>query len=210
MQEDVKQPVQATLKAHHTLPLTTLWKHIPHPHQPRNVNEMLKEEQAAAGFNTIIAVFLTTRVGTMWAAYSFAVLAIVGLLAILNILPPVVALLVAWGSQTFIQLVMLPIIMVGQNVLGRKSELQADEAFKTTMSTYHDIEQIMLHLCAQDAELLRQAKMLEHLLEKNGISLQQLEAEVGNISHLEAFAQSQPKDGAPATPVSTEGEKPSA
>lgn len=199
MQEDAKQPGQAAPKSHHTIQLTSLFKHTPHPHQPRNVNEVQKEEQVAEGPNTAIAVFLTTRVGTMWAAYSFAVLAIVGLLAILNILPPVVALLVAWGSQTFIQLVMLPIIMVGQNVLGRKSELQADEAFKTTMSTYHDIEQIMQHLCAQDAELLRHAKMLEHLLEKNGITLQQLLAEGTGTSHLESFAQSQPTDGTPAT-----------
>ena len=205
MQEDVKQPAQAAPKTHHTIPLNSLFKHIPHPHQPRNVNEVLKEEQAAAGFNTAIAVFLTTRVGTMWAAYSFAVLAIVGLLAILNILPPLVALLVAWGSQTFIQLVMLPIIMVGQNVLGRKSELQADEAFKTTMSTYHDIEQIMQHLCAQDAELLHHTKMLIHLLEKNGISLQQLEAEVGKASHLEDYTEKL-STAAPAAPPPTGSE----
>ena len=176
MQEDAKQPVQAAPKTHHTIQLTSLFKHTPHPHQPRNVNEVQKEEQAQGGFNTAIAVFLTTRVGTMWAAYSFAVLAIVGLLAILNILPPVVALLVAWGSQTFIQLVMLPIIMVGQNVLGRKSELQADEAFVTTQKTYHDLCEVMEHLSAQDAELLKQTHMIIHLLKASGISLEQVTA----------------------------------
>jgi len=176
MQEDVKQPVQAAPKTHHTIQLTALFKHTPHPHQPRNVNEVQKEEQAQAGFNTAIAVFLTTRVGTMWAAYSFAVLAVVGLLAILNILPPVVALLVAWSSQTFIQLVMLPIIMVGQNVLGRKSELQADEAFVTTQKTYHDLCEVIEHLSAQDAELLKQTHMIIHLLKASGISLEQVAA----------------------------------
>src|SRR5207237_8786134 len=128
-------------------------KYTPHPHQPRNVNKLHKEQLEAAGINARIAVCLTKRVGTMWTAYSFAVLAIIGLFAILGLLTPIVALLVAWLSQTFIQLVLLPIIMVGQNVLGRKTELQADEQFRTTMSTYHDIEQIMLHLSAQDAEL---------------------------------------------------------
>ncbi len=176
MQEDAKQPVQAAAKTHHTIQLTSLFKHTPHPHQPRNVNEVQKEEQAAQGLNTTIAVFLTTRVGTMWAAYSFAVLAIVGLLAILDILPPVVALLVAWGSQTFIQLVMLPIIMVGQNVLGRKSELQADEAFVTTQKTYHDLCEVMDHLSAQDAELLKQTHMIIHLLKTSGIPLEQVMA----------------------------------
>src|SRR6266700_8447924 len=98
--------------------------------------------------------------------------------------------------------------MVGQNVLGRKTELQADEQFRTTMSTYHDIEQIMQHLLAQDAELLRQAKMLIHLLEKNGISLQQLEAEGASISHLvDGSAQPRSATTVPATSVATESEK---
>ncbi len=97
--------------------------------------------------------------------------------------------------------------MVGQNVLGRKTELQADEQFRTTMSTYHDIEQIMQHLLAQDAELLRQAKMLIHLLEKNGISLQQLEAEGASTSHLvDGFAQPQAATNVPATSVPAESE----
>ncbi len=143
----------------------------------------------------------------MWTAYTFVVLAIIGLFAILGLLSPIVALLVAWPSHTLIQLVLLPIIMVGQNVLGRKTELQADEQFRTTMSTYHDIEQIMLHLSAQDAELLRQAKMLIHLLEKNGISLQQLEAEGASISHLvDGSAQPRSATTVPATSVPAESE----
>ncbi len=143
----------------------------------------------------------------MWTAYTFVVLAIIGLFAILGLLSPIVALLVAWTSQTLIQLVLLPIIMVGQNVLGRKTELQADEQFRTTMSTYHDIEQIMLHLSAQDAELLRQAKMLIHLLEKNGISLQQLETEGASISHLvDGSAQPRSATTVPATSVPAESE----
>src|SRR5713226_4813887 len=168
-----------------------LFEQTIHPHVPRNVNLVYKAEQAAAGFNTRFAVGLTQRVGTMWTAYTFAVLAIIGLLAILGVLTPLVALLVSWVSQTFIQLVLLPIIMVGQNVLGRKTELQADEQFHTTMSTYHDIEQVMnhlsaqdaelvhltKHLLAQDAELLRHAQLIMYLLERNGISLEQLAAE---------------------------------
>src|SRR5438876_3537414 len=128
-------------------------KYTPHPYQPRNVNKLHKEQLAAAGINAKIAVGLTKRVGTMWTAYSFAVLAIIGLFAILGLLTPIVALLVAWLSQTFIQLVLLPIIMVGQNVLGRKSELQADEAYATTMKTFADIEAVMKHLNQQDEKI---------------------------------------------------------
>lgn len=136
-------------------------------HIPRNVNRVHAAEIAAAGFNTRLAVWLTEHVGTMWTAYIFAVLATVGLLGILNLLSPLVALLVAWTSQTFIQLVLLPIIMVGQNVLGRKSELQADEAYATTMKTYADIEVVMKHLDNQDEKIFA----LEHLIKEQTESI---------------------------------------
>ena len=171
-------------KAHLHLHTSLLFHHEPHQHQPRNVNLLMQAERATGGFNEKLAIWLTHSVGTMWTAYAFAMIAVVGLFAILGLFNPLVALLVAWASQTLIQLVLLPVIMVGQNVLGRKAELQADEQFRTTMSTYHDIEQIMQHLSAQDAELLHQTKMLIHLLEKNGISLEQLKAEGATTSLL--------------------------
>jgi ABC-type multidrug transport system fused ATPase/permease subunit len=185
-----------------------LFEHEHHPYQPRNVNLMHEAEQKAAGINKRIAVGLTKTVGTMWTAYTFGALAVVGLMAIIGLLSPIVALLVVWISQTFLQLTLLPIIMVGQNVLGRKSELQADEQFNTTMSSYNDIEQVMQHLSAQDAELLRHTRMLIHLLEKNGISLQQLEAEISSSSHLaDGLAQPQSATDVPATSAPDESEK---
>ncbi len=144
-------------------------KYTPYPHQPRNVNQLHKEMLSAAGINKRIAVGLTKRVGTMWTAYSFAVLAIIGLFAILGLLNPIVALLVAWLSQTFIQLVLLPIIMVGQNVLGHHAELIADEQYHTTKKTYADIESIMKHLDDQDAQIL---KIVEKLEAQNGLILE--------------------------------------
>ncbi len=155
-------------------------KYTPHPHQPRNVNKLHKEQLAAAGINKRIAVGLTKRVGTMWTAYSFAVLAIIGLFAILGLLTPIVALLVAWLSQTFIQLVLLPIIMVGQNVLGHHAELLAEEQYNTTKKTYADIESIMKHLDDQDASIL---KIVEKLEAQNGLILkivQQLDARMSD------------------------------
>lgn len=171
-EENTSAPVSP--KTHRTRQLASLFQHNPFPHKPRNVNVQHKAEQEASGVNTRIAVGLTKSVGTMWTAYSFTVLAIVGLLAILGWLPPLVALLVIWASQTFIQLVMLPILSVGQNVLGRHAELMAEEQFNTTMNTYHAIEEIMQHLSAQDAELLRHTKMLIHLLSAAGITPEQL------------------------------------
>ena len=128
---------------------------------PRNVNRVHEAEIAAAGFNTQIAVWLTEHVGTMWTAYAFAVLAIIGLFAILGLLSPIIALLIAWISQTFLQLVLLPVIMVGQNVLGRKSELQADEAYATTMKTFADIEGVMKHLDKQDEKIIALEQLIK-------------------------------------------------
>lgn len=209
MQEEKTTPTPAGLET--TSPMQTypqhvtrvLFHHEPHQHQPRNVNLVHAAEQACEGFNTRLAVALTKYTGTMWTAYLFAGIGIGSLVGVFtnNVF---LGLLFGSISSYFLQLVLLPIIMTGQNVLGRKAELQADEAFKTTMSTYHDIEQIMQHLMAQDAELLHHTKMLIHLLEKNGISLQQLEAEVGKASHLEIYTEQLSTDG-PAT--TAEGKK---
>lgn len=189
---------------HHTIVLFHHEPH-PHPHPPQKIT-VAKAEQALSGFNMKIAVAITKGLGTMICAYIFAILAIIGFPG-LHATP---TQYVQWLSQTFIQLVALSVLAVGQQVLSKQGELMADEQFHTTMNSYHDIEQMMQHLCAQDTELLRHTKMLELLLEKNGITLQQLLAEGTATSHLDSFVRPQLTDGAPASPASTEGEKPSA
>lgn len=141
----------------------TLFQHKKHEHTPRNINEVHKASQ---GINARIAVFLTTVIGSMPTAYVFVVLAFTGLLAILGVLSPLIALLVAWLSQTFIQLVLLPVIMVGQNVLNEKQALQADEQFATTQKIYHDLEQAVEHLSEQDKELLKQTDLLLNIVKR--------------------------------------------
>jgi hypothetical protein len=111
-------------------------------HTPRNVNELHRAEQAISSFNQQLAVALTRLVGSMSTAYLFAILALIGLCGILGLLNPVVVILVSWFSQTFLQLVFLPILSVGQQVLGRHQELQAEEQYQTTQKTYQDAEQM--------------------------------------------------------------------
>ena len=103
------------------------------------------------GCNGKIALGLTTTVGTMWCAYAFAVLALVALPDAIKeggVLP-----LIQWVSQTFIQLVMLSVIMVGQNILGKAADKRADMTYKDADATFHDAEQIQAHLLEQDAAL---------------------------------------------------------
>lgn len=179
-----------------------LYTHISHPHIPQKVT-IAKAEQALTGFNMKIAVVITKGLGTMVCAYIFAILAIIGFPGF-GATP---TQYVQWVSQTFIQLVALSVLAVGQQVLSKHGELMAEEQYNTTMSTYHDIEQIMQHLSAQDAELLRHAHLLMHLLEKSGISLQQLEAEGTTTSHLDSFIQPPAATATPVTPTPSENEK---
>lgn len=64
--------------------------------------------------NDRLANGITTVVGSMWAAYAFAGLSLVSLPAVLATGNAVV--IVAWITQTFLQLVLLPVILVGQNL----------------------------------------------------------------------------------------------
>ncbi len=203
MQEENSTPTSAgtetpaQMQAHPQHHTRVLFHHEPHPqpHIPQKIT-ITKAEQALTGFNMKIAVAITNGLGTMICAYIFAILAIIGFPG----LRATSTQYVQWVSQTFIQLVALSVLAVGQQVLSKHSELMADEQYKTTMNSYHDIEQVMQHLCAQDAELLRHSRMLIHLLEKNGISLQQLETE-GTTSQLDTFVLSQSADSASTTPA---------
>jgi len=83
------------------------------------------------GFNAKFAVLITRLVGTMWCAYLFAVIALLGLGPALK---PGGEGLIAWIAQTFLQLVLLSVIMVGQNVQSIASDARAEHTFKDTES----------------------------------------------------------------------------
>ena len=73
--------------------------------------------------NTRIAVRITKVVGSMWCAYAFALLALISFPAAISSQSPII--IVAWIAQTFLQLVLLPIIIVGQNVQAAASDARA-------------------------------------------------------------------------------------
>lgn len=71
-------------------------------------------------FNTWLATKITGIVATMWCAYAFALLALVSLPAALS--SHNVVIIVAWVAQTFLQLVLLSIILVGQKIQSDQQE----------------------------------------------------------------------------------------
>ena len=91
------------------------------------------EVERADGINAKIAVFLTNIVGSMWCAYVFAIIALIGLPPALK---PGGEAIIAWIAQTFLQLVLLSVIMVGQNVQSVASDVRSQH-------TYDDMVQIL-------------------------------------------------------------------
>jgi hypothetical protein len=109
-------------------------EHIPEPRIAERAKagpHLTTHEQI--GFNGKLAMLITNAVGTMWCAYVFALIALISLPAAIQ---GGTATLVAWVAQTFLQLVLLSVIMVGQKVSAAASDKQA-------LQTYKDAEALL-------------------------------------------------------------------
>lgn len=98
--------------------------------QAVSVRGLRAEVTRADGFNAKIAVFLTNIVGSMWCAYVFAGIALIGLPPALR---PGGEGIIAWIAQTFLQLVLLSVIMVGQNVQSVASDIRSQHTYDDTV-----------------------------------------------------------------------------
>ena len=104
--------------------------HIPHPRiEERSKTGPHLTEHEHIGFNGRLAMIITNMVSTMWCAYLFAVIALISLPAAIE---GGTATIVSWVAQTFLQLVLLSVIMVGQKVAAGASDKQALQTFKDT------------------------------------------------------------------------------
>lgn len=98
-------------------------------------------------FNDWIARKVTQGVSTMWCAYLFCIIALLGLEPALR---PGGEGLVAWIAQTFIQLVLLSVIMVGQKIESQKTSDQVGDVRKHLSDNHHqhmmELNSIKKHL----------------------------------------------------------------
>ena len=85
-------------------------------------------------FNEKLAAKITSGVATMWCAYAFAVIALVSLPSALR--SGDVIVIVSWVAQTFLQLVLLSIIMVGQNVGSKALEQKINETHEASLGEF--------------------------------------------------------------------------
>ena len=131
------------MEKHKTIPLEELKK----LNKPVNANVKHKESLTILDK---IAVSITGIVGTMWCAIAFTLLALVSL-------PDAIhggrATTISWVAQTFLQLVLLSVIMVGQNLQNRHSEARADANFNVNVKAEVEIETILEHLENQNEVL---------------------------------------------------------
>ena len=111
------------------------------------VTDHLPTHNAYARFNKRIALLITNNVGTMTCFWLFCVIALLALPAALveaHVISPTIGIIgeagfvivVEWMAQSFIQLVLLPALMVGQN-------LQNIAADARSAKTFEDVERVL-------------------------------------------------------------------
>ncbi len=140
--------------------MSSLYTHEQHPRiterrteTPPKVADQLPSQNAVARVNSWLAVRITNGVGTMWCAYAFAALALISLPAALSTRSLII--IVAWVAQTFLQLVLLSIIIVGQNISQAAADKRAEATYNDADAVLHEAIQIQRHLEAQDAAIER-------------------------------------------------------
>ncbi len=144
-----------------------LYNYIPHPRiEARKSSGPPKTDDVRLGINGKIGALITAAVGTMWAAYIFFFLTLVSLPA--TITSHNAVLIVQWIAQTFLQLVLLPIIIVGQNIQGRASDKRAIETYQDAEAILHECQQLQQHLATQDDVLVNMMGRVETMLAKLG------------------------------------------
>jgi hypothetical protein len=141
-----------------------LYQHIRHPHiasrladRPVKVLDLLPRGTAISRFNTSVAIWITRVVGSMWCAYAFALF---DLISLPDAVRAGTAAVVSWVAQTFLQLVLLSVILVGQNVQGAAADKRAEATFDDASATLHEVAHVQGHLAAQDELLTRIAEKI--------------------------------------------------
>jgi hypothetical protein len=148
-----------------------VFEYLPHPHikarQTAGPPTVAAAVAAVHGpgpigrFNARFGLRVTLLVGTMWTAYLFTLLALVSAPSAFRTGDRLI--IVAWIAQTFLQLVLLPIIIVGQNVQAAAADARSQATYDDASAVLEEAKQIQLHLQVQDdaiKELLAEVKAL--------------------------------------------------
>jgi uncharacterized membrane protein len=143
--------------------------HHPHPHtEQRKLQPPPKVADQHVGVNGRLGAAITKRVGTMWAFYiaagtmaTWMVLAGFAWGPLHAIDPYPFAFLLFLGN--IVQLLLMFVIMVGQQVLGAASDKRAVVTYQDAEAILHECLQMQDHLNAQDDALERIIQRMEQI-----------------------------------------------
>lgn len=142
-----------------------LFEHTEHPHVAARAEQgPVTLEKPRMSLNDRVARRATLVFGTMLCTYGFVVYGALGALFTKE-----QATLLYWSN--WIQLWSLPLLMVGQVVLGRASERRNQQAFDDTEAILHGHQQLAAHQAAQDEAQSAQGELLKKIAEKVGVAL---------------------------------------
>jgi hypothetical protein len=113
-------------------------------------------------FNLWLAEKITSSVATMWCAYLFAAIALISLPKALKSGDSIV--IVSWVAQTFLQLVLLSIIMVGQKVQSASVEQKIDETHTASLAEFELAKEARTDAALELAELKEISKEMQALI----------------------------------------------
>jgi hypothetical protein len=138
-------------------------------HPKEIVSEWREAEQGAAKFNRKVGITVTNAVATMWCAYIFAAIALVSLPQAIqesftggfHALP-----IITWIAQTFLQLVLLSIILYGQNLQSEKADARAEATFRNTTDAEARLDQILKGIAARGEENARMEAQNNEILKQ--------------------------------------------
>jgi hypothetical protein len=150
--------------------MDNIYEYVRHPRaaelrqsRPVKTNDVrrVNHRNPLVRFNARFGLKITLVVGTMWAAYAFSVLA---LFALPSAIKQGTYYVIVWLSSSFLQLVLLPIIIVGQNIQAAAADKRAEDTYKDAEAVLKEAEEIQRHLLAQDQVISDIVARLERLV----------------------------------------------
>jgi uncharacterized membrane protein len=136
-----------------------------HPHV-RNVNQEFRES-----FSPLerVALFITVHIGSF--GFFLIILGWTILWLAWNTLgpsegrfDPAPAFVLWLFISNMIQILLMPLIMVGQNLLSRHAEFRAESDFDVNVKAEKEIEAVLMHLEEQSRHLERQGELILQIL----------------------------------------------
>lgn len=133
-------------------------------HRPRIRNVRLEHKESLKPLERF-AVWMTRRVGTMGFFFACAIMVTIPLIGPFKSAMPVIQYI----SSGYLQLILLPLIMVGQNLQSRASDLRSQNDYEVNVKAEHEVEAILHHLEYQNSILIG-------MVQKLGFTMEEVEA----------------------------------